>query len=100
MAERRADLPEFHLVVRRPGRGPIAPYRFPTVVAFTMLVTGRELLHAAQTAEFVDEALLRSGVAGLLAWFVLGRVDTILKGAESSSTRPARLATHEPDADV
>jgi len=41
MADTGCGQPEFHIVVRRPGRGPLAPYRLTIVVAFITLIHER-----------------------------------------------------------
>jgi hypothetical protein len=81
MADTNVEIPEFHIVVRRPGRGPLAPYRFAIVILFIMAISGRQLIEAAQTGVNTDAVLIRSAIAGALAWFVLGRVNSILKAA-------------------
>lgn len=78
------ELPEFHLVVRRPrGRGPLAPYRFALAVAFALVVAGRDLWDAAQNhpGAGLDAALLRAGVAALFIWILSGIVNGILASA-------------------
>ena len=88
------DTPEFHIVVKRPGRrSPLAPYRFSISFAFALAVCGLPLWRAAETGHGIDDALLRIAGAGLFAWFVLGRINSIL----SSASRPnvARPAEHE-----
>ncbi len=76
------DTPEFHIVVKRPGRrSPLAPYRFAITFAFAMAVCGLPLWEAAETGHGVDDALLRVAGAALFAWFVLGRINRILSSA-------------------
>lgn len=83
------ELPEFHLVVRRPrGRGPLAPYRFALAVAFALAIAGRELWWAAIGEAELDAALLRAGVAALFIWIRSGVVNGILASAERP-TQPA-----------
>lgn len=89
MAETGVELPEFHIVVRRPGRGPLAPYRFVIVIGFALALTWRDLWNAALAGTEADAGLARAAIAGTLAWFVLGRVNSILKGAQRPAARPA-----------
>jgi hypothetical protein len=89
MSDHDAALPEFHLVVRRPGRGPLAPYRLVLVVMFTLATTGRSLWVAGVSGVNVDGALIRTAIAGVLAWIVLGRVNAILKSAAPPPVRTA-----------
>lgn len=76
-------LPEFHIIVRRPGKGPIAPYRFAITVLFALLVAGPDLWEALHGLREIDDALIKSGIAGLMAWVVLGLADAILRSAPS-----------------
>lgn len=77
------ELPEFHIVVRRPrGRGPLAPYRFALAVAFALALAGRDLWRAAVGDGELDAALLRAGVAALFIWILSGIVNGILASAE------------------
>lgn len=89
------DQPEFHIVVRRPGRGPIAPYRLVIVVAFTILIGGDQLWTAAQTGVDVDSALVRCLLAGTFAWLVLGWTNSILKTASPPRPAPADVDVTE-----
>jgi hypothetical protein len=95
VTRQRAEVPEFHIVVRRPGRGPIAPYRLVIATAFAMIVGGGPLWTAAASGVAVDTALLRCLVAGAFAWLVLGRANAILKAAT-----PPRSPSSGPDADT
>lgn len=81
MSHAHAETPEFRIVVKRPGRGPLAPYRLTIAILFTMAVSGPQLWSAAQTGMYVDGALIRAAVAGLFAWLVVGRANKILKNA-------------------
>ncbi len=86
------ETPEFHIVVRRSGRrSPLAPYRFVITITFALAVCGMPLWEAARSGGSIDDALLRIGVAALFAWFVLGRINSIL----SSVPQPPQAA--EPD---
>lgn len=89
MAQTHVDAPEFHIVVRRPGRGPLAPYRLAITIVFAMVISGAQLWAAAQGHTSVDAALIRAAIAGLFAWLVVGRANSILKGAGPSSRIPA-----------
>lgn len=84
------DLPEFHIVVRRPNhKGPIAPYRMTLAVAFAMFVAGRELWHAVQSGTGYDDALIHAGAAAVFIWVLSGIVNSILtNGAPPSKPRP------------
>lgn len=87
MSKASNDLPEFHLVVRRPSRrGPLAPYRFALTVAFALAVSGGDLWDAARgdSGASTDAVLLRAGVASLFIWVLSGIVNGIL----ASATRP------------
>lgn len=97
MAQTHVDAPEFHIVVRRPGRGPLAPYRFAITVIFVMAISGTQLWEAAHGTASVDSALIRAGIAGLFAWVVVGRANSILKDA-TPSTRMTVDTAHGDDA--
>lgn len=77
-----APATEFHIVVKRPGRGPLAPYRFAIATLFAIAVSWSHLWAAAETGIGVDMALGRAGLAGLFAWLLTGKVNSILKAAE------------------
>ena len=94
MTDAEIDAPEFRIVVRRPGRGPIAPYRLLIVMLFVFAIVGRDLYAAAMTGANVDDALIRGAIAGIFAWFVLGRMNAILKQA----TPPKASAEEDGDA--
>jgi hypothetical protein len=89
MSDTQVEVPEFHIVVKRPGRGPLAPFRFAVVIAFAFAIAGGDLYDAAQTGVGVDDALIRAGVAGVFAWFVLGMVNSILKHATARPGTPS-----------
>jgi hypothetical protein len=83
-----SEQPQFHIVVRRPDkRGPLAPYRFALTVGFALALTGRSLWAAAMTGVGIDHALTIFGLVALLAWFVVGRISSILGAATPSSDR-------------
>ncbi len=89
------ESPEFHIVVRRPGRrSPLAPYRFAITFAFAMAVCGMPLWEAVESGGSIDDALLRVGGAALFAWFVLGRINAIL----SSAPQPASVRDSQTSA--
>lgn len=98
MSEVSANTPEFRVVVRRTGRGPLAPYRFAVAISFALLIAGRDLLAAAEHGVGVDDALLRAGVAGLFAWVVLGVVNSILR--QATPVRSPAVADSAGDADA
>lgn len=83
MARTSPTGPEFHIVVKRPGRGPLAPYRLTIATAFALAISGSQLWQAAETGYGVDMALARAGLAGLFAWLLTGKVNSILKAAEA-----------------
>lgn len=93
------DAPEFHLVVRRPGRrSPLAPYRFVVTFLFAMGVCGLPLWEAVESGGSIDEPLLRLSGAALFAWFVLGRVNSILSSPPTTTTvLPTDLVTPAAD---
>lgn len=77
-----ADVPEFHIVVKRPSRqGPIAPYRFAIAVAVAFVVTFGELRAAIFDGAPGDAALLRAIAAGAFTWFVLTVLNRVLAAA-------------------
>lgn len=82
-----ADAPEFHLVVRRTGRGPLAPYRLAISIVFAIAISGAQLWAAAHGRADIDRALILAGLAGLFAWLVVGRANAILKSASTPSSR-------------
>ena len=74
------DVPEFHIVVRRPNaRGPIGPYRLTIAVLFALFVAGRDLYDAAMTGTNYDGALIHAGMAALFIWVLSGVVNSILR---------------------
>jgi hypothetical protein len=74
-----ADVPEFHIVVKRPSRhGPIAPYRFAISVAVAFAVTFGELRAAVFDGAPGDAALLRAIAAAVFTWFVLTVLNRVL----------------------
>lgn len=74
-----ADVPEFHIVVKRPSRhGPIAPYRFAVSVLVAIVVTFGELRAAIFDGAPGDAALLRAIAAAAFTWFVLTVLNRIL----------------------
>lgn len=81
MADTHVDTPEFRLVVRRPGRGPLAPYRLSITIGFAMAIAGTRLWDAAHGSAPVDGALLLAAAAGAFAWLVVGRANAILRAA-------------------
>lgn len=92
MADTRVDrdLPEFHIVVRRPNRhGPIAPYRMALSVAFALFVAGRELWHAVQDGVGYDDALIHAGAAALFIWVLSGIVNSILVNGSQPRSHPS-----------
>ncbi len=79
------DVPEFHIVVRRPsGSGPIAPYRFAISVAVAFAVTFGELRAAIFDGAPGDAALLRAVVAAAFTWVVLTVLNRVLATAPST----------------
>ncbi len=83
------DAPEFHIVVRRPGApSPLAPYRFAITFAFALAVCGLPLWRAAETGQGIDDALLRVAGSALFAWFVLGRINSILSSPRRAASAP------------
>lgn len=93
MAQTHVDTPEFHLVVRRPGRGPLAPYRLSIAIVFAIAISGTRLWAAAHGTAPVDAALIMAAVAGTFAWLVVGRANAILKSAA-----PPKRTTADPPA--
>lgn len=96
------ELPEFHVVVRRPNRrGPLGPYRLALAVAFAMVIAGQQLLDAATTGTpSVDAALLRAGLAATFIWLLSGVVSRILAHGDrppSSTAKPAAPASGPAD---
>ena len=61
--------------------GPLGPWRFSLAVAVTAATTGVPLIHAAQSGNAMDAALLRSFAIGFLTWFLLGRINRVLAAA-------------------
>ena len=88
MADTHVDTPEFHIVVRRPGRGPLAPYRLSIAILFAFAVAGTRLWAAANGSTAVDGALLLAAIAGTFAWLVVGRANAILKAAAPPKRPP------------
>lgn len=91
------QLPEFHIVVKRPGRGPLAPYRLAISILFALVISGTQIWAAAQTGDHVDETLIRFGVSGAFAWLVVGRINSILKAAAPPPSKSA--GTPRPSGD-
>lgn len=89
MADTHVDTPEFHIVVRRPGRGPLAPYRLSIAIVFAIAISATRLWAAAHGSAPVDGALLWAALAGAFAWFVVGRANAILKAASPPKRHPA-----------
>lgn len=84
------DVPEFHIVVRRPNaRGPIGPYRLTIAVMFALFVAGRELWDAAMTGSNYDGALIHAGMAALFIWVLSGVVNSILRTSRPPNGAPA-----------
>ncbi|MFK7918553.1 MAG: hypothetical protein AB8G14_10775 [Ilumatobacter sp.] len=78
--------PEFHIVVRHPGkRGPLGPYRLIMVVAVVLLVFGSTLWSMISTGNPDDGVLLRAGIVGLIVWITSGVVDSALAAADSAT---------------
>lgn len=97
MTQTHVETPEFRIVVKRPGRGPLAPYRLTIAILFTMAISGSQLWAAAQTGMQVDAALVRAAVSGLFAWIVVGRANKILKNA-TPPAQPAEARDTRTDA--
>jgi hypothetical protein len=83
------DMPEFHIVVRRPARlGPIAPYRFAIAVAVAIAVTFGELRAAIFDGAPADEVLVRALVAAGFTWIMLTVLNRVLAAAPPEPTAP------------
>ena len=89
-ADQTAELPEFHIVVRRPSqRGPLAPYRFAISVVVAFAIAFGDLKLALSTG-VADEGMLIRGVgAALFTWFVLTVLNRILSQAAPAQQRNA-----------
>ena len=88
MADAHVDTPEFHIVVRRPGRGPLAPDRLSIAIVFAIAIAGTRLWAAAHGTAPVDAALLLAAIAGAFAWLVVGRANAILRAASPPKRPP------------
>lgn len=90
-ADQTAELPEFHIVVRRPPqKGPLAPYRFAisVLVAFAIAFGDLKLALASGVA---DEGILIRGIgAALFTWFVLTVLNRILSQAAPAAQQGTR----------
>jgi hypothetical protein len=89
-----SDVPEFHIVVRRPSqRGPLAPYRFAISLVVAVFVSFDDLRAALLDGGDADAAMLRALVAGVFTWIVLSVLNRVLAtsspGGASSGDRPA-----------
>lgn len=85
------DVPEFHLVVRRPGgRGPLGPYRLALAVGFALLIAGQQLLAAATTGIGIDTALLLAAGSATFIWVLAGVVSRIIAAGRRTPSPPAR----------
>lgn len=92
--------PEFDLVVRRrPGNGPLAPYRLVMTIGFALAVAGMPLWDSIETGNGLDEAMLRIGGAGVLMWVLSGHINRILAAASAPAStgvpQPSDRATPE-----
>lgn len=76
------DMPEFHLVVRRPSRhGPIAPYRFVISVAVAIAISFGDLRAAIFDGAPADDALLLAIGTAVFTWIVLTVLNRVLASA-------------------
>jgi hypothetical protein len=87
-----ADLPEFHIVVRRPSqKGPLAPYKFAISILVAFVIAYGDLKLALATGVADERMLTRAIGAALFTWFVLTVLNRILaQGASTRASRPAR----------
>jgi hypothetical protein len=83
--EQAADVPEFHIVVRRPSqKGPLAPYRFAISVAVAFAIAWGDLKLALSTGVASEAMLIRAIGAALFTWFVLTILNRILAQATAA----------------
>lgn len=80
--EQTADMPEFHIVVRRPSqKGPLAPYKFAISVAVAFVIAFGDLKLALSTGVASEGMLVRAIAAAAFTWFVLTILNRILANA-------------------
>lgn len=83
--EQAADMPEFHIVVRRPSqKGPLAPYKFAISVAVAFLIAFGDLKLALSTGVASEGMLVRAIAAAAFTWFVLTILNRILAQAAAA----------------
>ncbi len=76
------ELPEFHIVVRRPSqKGPLAPYKFAISVVVAFAIVFSDVRLAVATGAVDDGVLLRAVGAAAFTWVVLTVLNRILARA-------------------
>ena len=67
--------------------GPLAPWRLCIVVGVSSLTTGMALVHAAESGNGLDLALLRSFGIAFVTWIALGKINRVIGQVETDRLR-------------